>query len=253
MNEIKKFINETFGEIRTMNIDGKPYFMATDIAISLGYAKPNNAIIKHCRATLKRGIPISGKIQDVNFIPEGDVYRLIIKSRLPKAQEFESWLVEEVLPQIRQTGGYIPVVEDEPNEVFLARAVQVANETLKQKDAIIANQKKRISSLEETEKDWKILADTSDSITINEIAHFLGVGEYTLFREMREIGILFRNKNNDNVPYENAINKNKFFSVPVVSTDGKVHLQTRVTPTGIFYLARRLRKSGFLHNLRKPA
>ena len=67
-NELEIFKNDEFGEVRTLLIDNKPYFMANDIAKALGYAKPNNAISTHCKATLKWGIPISGKIQDVNFI-----------------------------------------------------------------------------------------------------------------------------------------------------------------------------------------
>ena len=106
MNELQIFNNEEFGEIRTIEIDGKPYFMASDIAKALGYARPNDAVSAHCRATVKHSIPISGKLQEVNFIPEGDIYRLIMKSQLPAAERFESWVFDEVIPTIRKTGGY---------------------------------------------------------------------------------------------------------------------------------------------------
>lgn len=105
-NEIKIFDNKEFGEIRSVVIDGKPYFCASDIAKALGYKRPNDAILQHCRATVKHSTPISGKLQDINFIPEGDVYRLIIKSKLPTAEKFESWVMDEVLPSIRKTGSY---------------------------------------------------------------------------------------------------------------------------------------------------
>lgn len=101
-NTLEIFKNDEFGEVRTLLIEDKPYFCASDVAKSLGYAKPNNAITTHCRATLKQGIPISGKIQEVNFIPEGDVYRLIMKSKLPSAEKFESWVMDEVLPTMRK-------------------------------------------------------------------------------------------------------------------------------------------------------
>lgn len=65
MKELEIFKNEEFGAIRTILVDEKPYFCGTDVAKALGYAKPNNAISTHCRATLKQGIPISGKIQEV--------------------------------------------------------------------------------------------------------------------------------------------------------------------------------------------
>lgn len=117
-NELEIFSNEEFGQVRTLVINNNPYFCANDVAKALGYAKPNNAVSTHCRATLKQGIPISGKIQDVNFISEGDVYRLIMKSKLPSAEKFESWVVDEVLPTIRKTGGYVNNVDLMVNTYF---------------------------------------------------------------------------------------------------------------------------------------
>ncbi len=106
MNQVQIFKNEEFGQVRTIEIDGKPYFMASDVAKALGYARPNDAIQQHCRATVKYRIPISGKMQDVNFIGEGDMYRLITHSKLESAEHFESWVFDEVLPTLRKTGSY---------------------------------------------------------------------------------------------------------------------------------------------------
>ena len=108
-NQLEIFKNEEFGKIRMVVIDDKPYFVATDIAKALGYAKPNNAIQTHCRYTLKHSIPhpqSKNKTLEVNVIPEGDMYRLITNSELPQAEKFESWVFDEVLPQIRKTGSY---------------------------------------------------------------------------------------------------------------------------------------------------
>lgn len=87
MEQLQIFNNAEFGEIRTVEIDNKPYFMASDVAKALGYSKPNNAINDHCRATLKHSIPISGKMQEVNFIPEGDIYRLVFDEVLPSIRK----------------------------------------------------------------------------------------------------------------------------------------------------------------------
>ncbi len=109
MNELQIFENPKFGEIRTVDIDGKTYFVARDVAKALGYAKPENAISAHCRYTLKRGIPhpqSKGSSIEVNVIPEGDIYRLVAHSNLPAAEEFESWIFDEVIPTIRKTGTY---------------------------------------------------------------------------------------------------------------------------------------------------
>lgn len=245
-NEVLTFSNVEFGKIRTTEVNGKPYFVGSDIAGALGYKEPHKAISRHCKGGMKRTIPTNGGNQEVIVIPEGDVYRLIIKSKLPSAERFESWVMDIILPQIRKTGGYIPIKEEEPNELFLARAVQIANETIKRKDEIIANQKKRIESLEETEKDWKLLMDCKGTFSVNEIAHFIGIGEYKLFARMREIGILFKNENGDNVPYEKPVHKGKFTAIPAISPDGIAHLQTRIYPEGISYITKLLRKYGYL-------
>ncbi len=97
MENIITKTNEQFGSIRT--IEGTPQlWCGSDVAKALGYTNPNKAIRDHCRAITKRSTPISGKIQEINFIPEADVYRLICHSKLPKAQEFEKWVFEDVVP-----------------------------------------------------------------------------------------------------------------------------------------------------------
>ena len=106
--ELQIFNNPEFGELRTIEEGDKIYFVASDVAKALGYAKPGNAVAAHCRYTLKRGIPHpqgKGTLQ-MNVIPEGDVYRLVAHSELPSAEKFESWVFDEVLPTIRKTGGY---------------------------------------------------------------------------------------------------------------------------------------------------
>lgn len=247
MNEIQEFVNEKLGTVRTTYVNEKIYFTAKDVAVCLGYKNTNKAVKDHCkRAIMVWGNDSLGRQQEYKVIPEGDVYRLISRSKLPSAEEFESWIFEDLLPQIRQTGGYIPIKEEEPNEVFLARAVQIANETIKHKDEIIANQKKRIESLEETEQNWRLLMDTKGTFSVNEIAHFIGIGEYKLFSYMRNIGLLFKNENGDNVPYENPTNKGKFTAIPAIAPDGTAHLQTRTCPDGISYITRLLRKYGYL-------
>lgn len=106
MNELQFFNSEEFGEIRTAEIDGKPYFVGTDVAKALGYNNPRDAISRHCKGVVKRDTPTSSGIQSMSYINEGDLYRLIMKSKLPSAEKFESWVMDEVLPIIRKTGSY---------------------------------------------------------------------------------------------------------------------------------------------------
>lgn len=101
--------NNEFGKLDILIEDGKELFPATECAKLLGYTNPYGAVQKHCRSLSKREVPHPQnpeKTASVNFINEGDLWRLIIRSRLPSAQKFEKWLFDEVLPELRKTGGY---------------------------------------------------------------------------------------------------------------------------------------------------
>lgn len=106
MNELRIFENSEFGNVRTMEIDGKPYFVANDVAKALGYAVPKDAVTRHCKGALKHRCLTDGGEQEVKIIPEGDVYRLVIKSRLQNAEKFERWVFDDVIPTIRKHGLY---------------------------------------------------------------------------------------------------------------------------------------------------
>lgn len=105
LNKLQIFQNEEFGQVRTVDIDGKTYFVGKDVANALGYSNPRDAISRHCKGVVKHDSFKEGG-QEVALLPEGDIYRLIIKSQLPSADKFERWIFDEVIPQIRQTGGY---------------------------------------------------------------------------------------------------------------------------------------------------
>ncbi len=112
------FNNSEFGEIRTIEENGKILFCGKDVAKALGYSKPANAIVAHCK---EKGVteimtPTAGGIQKMKFITEGNVYRLITHSKLPSAERFEEWVFDEVLPTIRKTGSYTVPVEEESDD-----------------------------------------------------------------------------------------------------------------------------------------
>lgn len=111
---LKVLEHEDFGNVRVIYEDGKYIFCAKDIANALGYKDTTNAIKQHCRGVVKRHlIDGLGRKQETNFIPEGNVYRLITHSALPSAGRFEKWLFDEVLPSLRKSTGL------EAFEVFL--------------------------------------------------------------------------------------------------------------------------------------
>lgn len=145
MNELKVFSSTEFGELGVMLIDGKEYFPANQCAAILGYAVPKDAIARHCKGALKRRLPTNGGVQEVKLIPEGDLYRLIVSSKLPKAEEFERWVFDTVLPQIRHNGGYIGNAE----ELIAKTATAVVSEVMKQIAPLLKRQNVYYDPLEE--------------------------------------------------------------------------------------------------------
>ena len=150
MNELTIMTNELFGEVRFTEIDGKPYAVANDVAKALGYANPSKATNDHCRNSIKIwGNDSLGRRQEFKAIPEGDIYRLIIRSKLPGADKFERWVFDEVIPQIRKTGGYIPVTKEMSDAEIMAKALLISQRTIEQKNTIIKEQEERIEYLED--------------------------------------------------------------------------------------------------------
>ena len=106
---LQEFQNSQFGTVRTVQVDNQPYFVGRDVAIALGYAKPENALSQHVdnEDTLKQGIPDrQGFIQKTILVNESGLYALVFGSKLPSTKQFKRWVTSEVLPTIRRTGGY---------------------------------------------------------------------------------------------------------------------------------------------------
>ena len=136
MNEIRIFENPEFGSVRVVERDGEPWFVAKDIAERLGYSNPRKAIIDHVDEEDKTdGVTIRdaiGRDQNPTFINESGLYSLVLSSKLPGAERFKRWVVGEVLPSIRRTGGYLAASEDDTPEEIMARALLIANDKINQ-------------------------------------------------------------------------------------------------------------------------
>lgn len=108
MNELKVFENPAFGRMRTIEIDGEPWFVGKDVAEALGYSNPRKAILDHVdnedKGVTKRDT--LGGAQEMTIINESGLYSLILSSKLPTAKDFKRWVTKEVIPSIRKTGGY---------------------------------------------------------------------------------------------------------------------------------------------------
>lgn len=194
MNELQIFQNEEFGQVRMVEIDNKPYFIASDIAKSLGYANPSDAIKKHCRWVAKCEVPHPQsqiKTLEVNAIPEGDMYRLITNSELPGAEKFESWIFDNVLPTIRKTGGYVnnddsfirtylPFADDTTKAMFKSTL-----ETVRKQNELIVKQQEEISYKED------VIIGLVDKVTLaekrqilNRVVRYKGANFQERWREL---------------------------------------------------------------------
>lgn len=136
MNKISIFEHPEFRRIWTLDIDGKIWFCASDVASALGYANPRDAVARHCKPM---GIaiydtPTRSAVQKIKYINEGNVYRLIAGSKLPAAEKFESWIFDELVPETLKNGGYILRKSGETDNELLARAVLLAQGKIKARD-----------------------------------------------------------------------------------------------------------------------
>ncbi len=122
-NQSHKFHSDLFGDLTVLtHDDGSLWFIGNEVCEKLGYGNPRDALSRHCRGVVKRDIPSFSGIQSMNIIPERDVYRLVMRSKLPTAEKFEEFVVSEVLPSIRKTGSYGQVAAPvAPQAVELSR------------------------------------------------------------------------------------------------------------------------------------
>lgn len=245
MNELQIFNSPEFGDVRTVEIDGKPYFVGADVAKALGYKDTVNALKQHCRGVVKHHLTDSlGRNQEASFIPEGDLYRLIMKSKLPSAEKFETWVMDEILPSIRKNGGYILGQETLSDEELMAKAILVAQKKIAERDKIIEKQRLKI----EADKPKTIFADavstSHTSILIGDLAKLIcqnGVqtGQKRLFQWMRENGYLMKSGASYNMPMQRYIEQGLFEvkESSVQNPDGSVRVTrtTKVTGKGQLY------------------
>lgn len=214
MNEIKIFKKEEFGKIRTVEIDGKPYFVASDVAKALGYVNDRDAISRHCRWVVKHDIPhpqSKTKTLAVNVIPKGDVVRLAANSELPTAEKFESWIFDEVIPSVLDNGGYITGQETLSDDELLEKAIMVAQRRIAERDKIIAQQKEKIEE-QKPLVDFAIhVSQTKDTIDMDEMAKIandehINIGRNRLIKWLKEKKILKDNR----TPYQQFIDRGYF-------------------------------------------
>lgn len=254
MNNLQIFNSPEFGQVRTIQQNGEPWFVGKDVAEILGYKKPENAIAVHVddedkTTTLIQGTGSNYKSNAI-IINESGLYSLILSSKMPKAKEFKRWVTSEVIPAIRKTGGYIAGSENMTDAELMAKAVLVAQSTIQQRDQRI----KELESDVAAAKPKVLFADAvsaSDStILIGDLAKILkqnsyNTGQKRLFQWLRENGYLIKRRSADyNSPTQSAMEMGLFAvkESTVICPDGhtKVNKTTKVTGKGQVYFINRL-------------
>lgn len=244
MNDLQIFSSEEFGEIRTAEINGKPYFVASDVATALGYANPRKAVMDHCKGVTKRDTPTSGGMQELSYINEGDVYRLIMRSKLPAAEKFEAWVMDEVLPSIRKNGGYIAGQETLSDEELLSKALMVAQRKIDEKNELIAMQDSRIQEMRPKEIFADAVSASHTSILIGDLAKLIcqngvQIGQKRLFEWLRENNFLIKSGSSRNMPQQRYVEQGLFEvkESNIQNPDGSVRITrtTKVTGKGQVY------------------
>lgn len=193
-NEIQIFTNEQFGEIRTVEENGNVLFCGSDIAKSLGYSNPSKALSDHCKGITKRYTPTSSGGQEMSYITEGDVYRLIARSKLPGADKFERWVFDEVLPSIRKHGMYAidELIENPDLGIAALTALKEEREKRKALETIVAVQNQQISELKPKATYYDIVLQCSDLLPTTEIAKDYGKSAKWLNEFLRGKKIQFK-------------------------------------------------------------
>ena len=233
--ELKVFTNEQFGQVRGIEINDKPYVCAKDVAKALGYKNERDAIRTKCKGVVKHDILTNGGNQEVSFIPEADIYRLIFGSKLPQAQEFQDWVCEEVLPSIRKHGAYMTEQTLEQALTSPDFLIQLANQLKQEQEARkLAEQQRDVLSNE-----VNTLLVAEDTISFREFSQIVDIGRTRLFEILRDMEILDKN----NIPYQRY---SKYFEVINAVKGDKVYPTTRIKPVGQDYLYKRLTLDGYI-------
>lgn len=176
MEQLQTVKHPQFGQLSIIVIDGKEMFKAKECALMLGYKDTTNAIKQHCKGVVKHHLPTKSGKQTVNLIPEGDVWRLIIRSKLPQAVEVEKWIMDDVLPSIRKTGKYLMRTESEPIQLQL---YDYFDKTYKGEPVLTVADVAYITGLSSSIISWY----TRTKLTINFDFYNLSKGELVKFKQ----------------------------------------------------------------------
>ena len=241
MQELQIFNSPEFGQIRTIERDGEPWFVGRDVAAALGYKDTVNALKSHIDAEDKGGWQITTQFgeKETTIINESGLYSLVLSSKLPNAKKFKRWITSEVIPSIRKHGAYM--TPDKLEEVLLkpdtliqlAQNLKAEQEKRKALEVKMEEQKPKVLFAESVEA-------AKTSILIGELAKILKqngikIGPIRLFDWMRQNGYLIRRNGSDfNMPTQRAMEMGLFEikETTIVHADGHTHINKTPKVTG---------------------
>lgn len=234
MDDLQIFKNEEFGEVRTVVIDGTVWFVAKDVSDSLGYSE-TNTMTKRLDGDDFISTKLEGMNMNSTLINESGLYASVLGSKLVSAKRFKKWVTSEVLPSIRQNGGYITNQENLTDTEILAKAVLLANNVIAQKDRLIQEMKPKVEFFDQ-------VADSKNALPMDRVAKVLniGIGRNRLFEILREKKVLDKN----NIPYQTYVDRGYFrvieqkFTKP--SGETQINIKTLVYQRGVDYIRKQL-------------
>ena len=235
MNQMEIFNNPEFGSIRVIEENGKYLFCGSDVAGALGYSNPRDALRRHCKGVVKRDTLTEGGPQQLSFIPEGDVYRLIVHSKLPSAERFERWVFDEVLPSIRKHGAYI--TREKLWEVATSpeAMMKLCSDLLAEREENAALREEN-AMLEGKAAFYDLFIDLKHSTNLRTTAKELLVLERRFVRFLLEKRFVYRTASGNVLPYAKPANEG-LFCVKDYCNHGHIGSYTLITPQGKLYFA----------------
>ncbi|BCJ86500.1 phage antirepressor KilAC domain-containing protein [Effusibacillus dendaii] len=247
------FNHPAFGNVELLVEGEKFWFGATDVGLALGYSNPQKAVRDHCRAdgcTIRSVIDSLGREQQKRFIDEGNLYRLITKSKLPDAEKFESWVFDEVIPSVRKHGAYMTPGTLEKALTSPDFLIQLATKLKEERQARLAAEKKI-----QLDKPKVIFAEaleiSSNTILVGELAKLLKqngveIGQNRLFEWLRKEGYLGSKGEYYNLPTQKSMELGLFEikTTTVNNPDGSVRVTKtpKVTGKGQIYFINKFKQ-----------
>lgn len=253
-NQVKVFESAEFGSVRTVEVNGEPYFVARDVATILAYAKPENAIATHVDGddTLKQGIIDSlGRVQQTTLINESGLYSLILGSKLPNAKKFKRWVTSEVLPSIRKHGMYATdeLLANPDFAIKVFQELKAEREKRSLLETTVKVQSQQIAELQPKASYYDIVLNCKDLVSTSVIAKDFGKSAVWLNNYLHANGIQYK-QGKIWLLYQKYAEQGYTGTktVPVPYADGTVHskVHTYWTQKGRLFIYDMLKADGIL-------